>query len=102
MGNFKRGLVLGGLLGAGLAWLNLTKEGKAVREQAVNHAVVVYERVKKETLKSGTWKTIKKSDFVKKVRQVTETYAEEIGLAKNSISLIVSLIVKQWEKKKSE
>ncbi len=102
MGNFKRGLLFGGLLGAGLAWLNLTKQGKAVRDEAIGHAAVVYERVKKDLLKSEAWKKMKKSDFAKKVEQFTKEYAREIGLATSTVSLIVSLIVKQWEKLKQE
>ncbi len=102
MGNFKRGLVLGGLLGAGLAWLNLTTKGKAVRDEAIEHAAVVYERVKKEVMKSDSWKKMKKSDFTKQVQKIATDYSSEIGLAKSTVLLIVSLEVKKWEKMKRE
>lgn len=102
MGNFKRGLLLGGLLGAGLAWLNLTTKGKAVRDEAIEHAAVVYERVKKEVMKSDAWKKMKKSDFTKQVQRIAEDYSAEIGLAKSTVLLIVSLVVKKWEKMKRE
>jgi len=31
MGNFKKGLFLGGLLGAGLMWLNVTPKGREMK-----------------------------------------------------------------------
>lgn len=102
MGNFKRGLILGGLLGAGLAWLNVTTKGKAVRDEALEHAAVVYERVKKEVMKSDGWKKMKKSEVTKQVQKIANDYSAEIGLAKSTVMLIVSLVLKKWEKMKHD
>ena len=38
MGTFKKGLFFGGLLGAGLMWLNTTKQGRELRENMLNYA----------------------------------------------------------------
>lgn len=102
MGSFKRGLILGGVIGAGLAWLNLTKQGKVIRDEAIGHAAVVYEKVKKDVMKSPTWKKMKKSDLVVKVREFTEDYAKEIGLAKSTVMTIVALVVKKLDKLRTE
>lgn len=102
MGTFKKGLFLGGLLGAGAMWLAVTKEGKAMREQAMEHAVKVYDRVKTEVTKSPAWKKMKKSDFAKMVQKVADDYAEELGLAKKVTSMIVALVVSQWGKLRKE
>ena len=102
MGNFKRGLFLGGLLGAGLAWLNVTTKGKVVRDEALEHAAIVYERVKKEVMKSDGWKKMKKSEVTKQVKKIATQYSAEIGLAKSTVMLIVSLVMKKWEKMKQD
>jgi gas vesicle protein len=102
MGGFKRGIFLGGLLGAGFAWLTFTKEGRKMRDEGLDHAVKVYAQVKKEVKKSPTWKKMTKSDFARLVEKITTDYASEIGLAKKATSMIVALVVNQWEKMKKE
>ena len=102
MGGFKRGILLGGLLGAGLAWLSVTKEGKAMRDQAIDHALKVYDRVKREVLKSPTWKKMTKSDFAKIVQKIADQYGAEIGLAKKITNTVVALVVSQWNKLRKE
>lgn len=89
-------------MGAGLAWLSLTKEGKAVRDQAMDHAVKVYERVKRELPKSETWKKMKKSDFAKMVQKIADDYSNELGLAKKVTQTIVALVMSQWNKLRNE
>ncbi|OGH64055.1 MAG: hypothetical protein A2821_03565 [Candidatus Magasanikbacteria bacterium RIFCSPHIGHO2_01_FULL_41_23] len=102
MGNFKRGIFLGGLLGAGLAWLSVTKEGKAMRDQAMEHGVKVYERVKRELPKTAAWKKMTKSDFAKVVQKIADDYSAEFGLAKKITNTVVALVVSQWNKLKKE
>ncbi len=46
MGSFKKGLFLGGLLGAGLVWLNTTVKGKQIREKILVHADALYIELK--------------------------------------------------------
>ncbi len=100
MGNFKRGLFFGGLLGAGLMWLSATKEGRAVRDQALEHAQEVYERVKKEVNKAGGWQNLTKEKFHTLVQDITEKYTKELGLATRVGNIVAKVVESQWSKLK--
>ncbi len=50
MGKFKKGIFLGGLLGAGLMWLNATPKGKEMRSKLMESMNPLYEELK-ESLK---------------------------------------------------
>lgn len=102
MGAFKKGIFLGGLFGAGLMWLSVTKEGRALRDQGIEHAARVVEQIKKELPKTAAWKKMKKSQFVKIVEKTTEKYAAELGLTRSAATLIIALVSKQWEKIKKD
>ncbi|MEK7084784.1 MAG: hypothetical protein AAB932_06120, partial [Patescibacteria group bacterium] len=61
MGKFKKGLFLGGILGAGLMWLNTTTRGKEKREEIFDHAAEIYRRVKEEIKDSDAVAGLKKA-----------------------------------------
>ena len=42
MGKFNKGVVLGGVLGAAIVWLNTTTKGKQYRTQLVDQAADIY------------------------------------------------------------
>jgi len=100
MGTFKKGLFLGGLLGAGLMWLSVTKKGKEVRDQILDHAAHVYEEVKKNVLRSDQWKKMNKNQYIKMVKETVDKYAIQNGLAENVKNMIVKVVGSQWEKMK--
>jgi gas vesicle protein len=52
MSKFFKGALLGAGIGAGLTWLTVTKKGRAVRDEMLDHAAVVYEQVKDKLLES--------------------------------------------------
>jgi gas vesicle protein len=96
MGRFNKGLFLGGLLGAGLVWLNFTKKGKETREQLLDHAAVVYEQIKEKAVKSKTWKEMNKNQYVALVKETVEKYAIQNGLAENVKNMIIKVVSAQW------
>ncbi len=96
MGTFKRGLVLGGIIGAGLAWLNLSKRGRELRDQLLDHAATVYEDIKKEVLSSDTWKTITKSKYYRLVEESVDKYAIKTGLADSVKDTLAKILRGQW------
>lgn len=102
MGKFNKGLVLGGLLGAGLMWLNATKKGKEVREQMINYASDVYEEVKEKVKASEGWENITKSEYYKIVEKVVDKYAVENDLADTVRDMVTKIVNAQWKKISSE
>ncbi len=97
MGKFKKGFVLGGLLGAGMAWMSLTPKGKEVKEKLLDQSAEVYEEVKKTVMASDEWKKMNKQKYVAMVREVVNKYAVENGLAEKTRDMIVKLVSSQWK-----
>lgn len=98
MGRFKSGLLFGGLLGAGLMWLSVTKKGKEVREQILDHAAVVYPKIKAQVLASDQYKKLNKNQYVKLVKEYVDKYAIENGLAESVKNMVVKVVSAQWRK----
>jgi len=97
MGKFKKGFFLGGLLGAGLTWLNITKKGKEVRGQLLDHAALVYEETKEKLAASGALDKLTKAQFVKVVREVADKYAVKNEIVNKFKDMIVKLVSAQYE-----
>lgn len=102
MGKFNKGLFLGGLLGAGLTWLNTTKKGKATRDEIVQHASDVYPKIVAEIKQSKQWKQLSKSEYVERVQAFIDTYAVETGLSDKMKMVLEKLVVSQWKRFKAE
>lgn len=96
MGRFKKGLVLGGLLGAGLVWLNATKKGKELRDQAIDYAAEIFSDIKKRIMESETWDSMSRSKYVKMVEDAVDAFGKRKGLAENVIQLVKKLLSAQW------
>ena len=102
MGRFKKGLFLGGLLGAGAMWLNTTKKGKETRAQMLDVAGKVYQEVKEKVVHSEAFDTMSKSAFVAKVSEIVDKYAIENGLADNVKKTVTKLVGAQYTKLKKK
>jgi len=102
MGKFKGGLLLGGLLGAGLMWLTVTKKGKEVREKLLDQAAEVYENLKKQILTSAQYKKLNKNEYVKLVKEYVDKYAVKNGLAENVKNMVIKIVSAQWQNLQNE
>ncbi len=102
MGRFKMGFYLGGILGVGLAWLNLAKEGREKRDELLDHAAVVYSQVKDKVMASKEWKQMTKNQYVVMVQDVVDRYAVETGLAEKLKTLVVKVVTAQWKNIRDE
>ena len=96
MSKFKKGLFLGGLLGAGAMWLNTTKRGEELREQFMEHAEEVYDQAKEKVQESETYKELSEKDFREMVEDITDKYAEKANLGSMTKKIIVKFVSKQW------
>ncbi len=97
MGKFKKGMFLGGLLGAGLVWLNTTKKGKQVRDQVLDHAAEVFAELREKLEGSKEWDNLTKSKYVKMAKAAVEKYASKNGLPANVANMITKLVTNQWK-----
>lgn len=96
MGRGKKLFLLGSLLGAGLVWLNTTKKGKEVRDQALDHADELFEKVKKRVGDSETWEKMTKTKFGALVAEMADEYSRERGLSENVKRIVTRVVASQW------
>lgn len=102
MAHFKKGLFLGGLLGAGVMWLSATKRGKEVRDQMLDHAADVYGQLKERVLESEQWEKMNKNEYVALVKETIDKYAIQNGLADNIKRVLIRVLSTQWGTMKEE
>ncbi len=93
MGNFKKGLVLGGLVGAALMWLNVTPKGKEMRAKMLSHVNALYGELK-ESLMQLEGPTQEMYDALVE-RAVTE-YAAKKELAIEMKNSMIRELKKRW------
>ena len=97
MGKFNKGLFFGGLFGAASMWLVTTKKGKKVREQMLDSAAEVYEKLEKQIKKTESYEKLTKARYVTLVKKMVDTYAIETGLADDVKRYIITLVSSQWK-----
>ncbi|OIO20062.1 MAG: hypothetical protein CO029_00630 [Candidatus Magasanikbacteria bacterium CG_4_9_14_0_2_um_filter_41_10] len=102
MGKFNKGVVLGGVLGAALVWLNTSTKGKHYRSQLVEQASDIYEKVKQEVQQSGAMDKMNKNKYVSMVKKAVDKHAIENGMVANVKNTIVRLLSSQWKTFKKE
>jgi gas vesicle protein len=102
MGMFKKGMVFGGLVGAGITWLNTTVRGKKVRDDLIVHAASAYKQLKAELKSSETWKDLSEHEYTQKVTAFVDTYSKKHKLDGKAKVLITKLVVSQWARFKQE
>ncbi len=102
MGKFKKGVVFGGMLGAGLMWLNTTKKGREVRDSLLDHAAIVYGQVKEKVIESDDWETMTKNQYVTMVMDIVDHYAIQNGLSDQVKGMVIKLVTAQWKNLKKE
>ncbi|MFH1286167.1 MAG: hypothetical protein ABII02_00195 [Candidatus Magasanikbacteria bacterium] len=100
MGKFNKGFLFGGLMGVGLAWLNLTKKGKDVRAQLLDHSAEVYGQIKEKVDESGAVDKITKTKYGAMVKEAVDKYAIENGLADNVKGMVAKLVKSQFKQVK--
>jgi len=97
MGKFKKGLFLGGLVGATLTWMSTTKKGQEVKEKILDYSAEVYMDLKDKLMASGAWDKITKQDFIAMVRKTVDKYAAQNQMAEKVKNTVVKLVSTQWK-----
>ena len=93
MGNFKRGLFLGGALGAALMWLNATPKGKEMRTKIVEHLNPLYNELK-DSIKQLEGPTKEMYDAL--VERAVEEYATKKELAMDVKCQLIRKLKGKW------
>lgn len=99
MGTFKKGLFLGGLLGAGLMWLNATPKGKELRAKISQHIEPLFNELK-SSLKQLEGPTKDMYDAL--VERAVATYSDKKELADDVKVLMVRQLKKRWKEVQKE
>ncbi|MBI2989689.1 MAG: YtxH domain-containing protein [Candidatus Magasanikbacteria bacterium] len=102
MGTFKKGFILGSLLGAGMVWLNATKKGRLLRDEILDQAALIYSKVLKQIQDSGSWEQLTKHKYVMMVKDTVNAYTAEHALPAQVKATILSILANQWSRLKKD
>ncbi|OGH88480.1 MAG: hypothetical protein A3J93_04420 [Candidatus Magasanikbacteria bacterium RIFOXYC2_FULL_42_28] len=99
MGNFKRGLLFGGLVGAAAMWLNATPKGKEMRAKLLAHLEPLYNELK-VSIKQLDGPT--KEMYNALVERAVEEYGAKKELADDVKMILVRRLKKKWAQLEKE
>ncbi len=99
MGKFNKGLVLGGMLGAALVWLNVSPKGKELRAKAAQHLEPLFVQLK-ESLGQLEGPTREMYDAL--VERAVEEYAAKKEMALDLKTALVRELKKRWKEVEAE
>ncbi|MCX6779849.1 MAG: YtxH domain-containing protein [Candidatus Magasanikbacteria bacterium] len=94
MGNFKKGLLVGGAVGAFLTWLNFTPKGKEVRSQIMSHLEPLFNELK-SSIKQLEGPTEEMYDAL--VERAVEEYGDKWKLAVEVKNSLIHQLKKRWK-----
>lgn len=99
MGRFKKGLFLGGLLGAAMMWLNATPKGKELRSKFAAHFEALYGELE-ASLKKLEAPT--REMYHALVQRAVAEYTEKKELAVEMKELLIKELKKKWKELERE
>lgn len=94
MGNFKKGLLVGGAVGAFLAWINFTPKGKEIRSQIMSHLEPLFSELK-SSIKQLEGPTQEMYNAL--VERAVEEYGDKWKLAIEVKSSLIHHLKKRWK-----
>ncbi|PIT87884.1 MAG: hypothetical protein COU31_00485 [Candidatus Magasanikbacteria bacterium CG10_big_fil_rev_8_21_14_0_10_40_10] len=99
MGKFKKGLLLGGALGAFITWLNVTPSGKEMRAKLLSHTDALYDQLR-ASLKQLQGPTKEMYDAL--VERAVAEYADKKEVAQEMKGKLVKELKKRWSQLEKE
>lgn len=99
MGRFNKGIVLGGVLGAALMWLNATPKGKEMRAKMMTHLEPLYNELR-SSLKQLEGPTHEMYNAL--VERAVAEYASKKQLAEDMQEQLVWQLKKKWKELEKE
>ncbi len=95
MGKFKKGLVIGGAIGAFITWLNVTPKGKELRSKIMEHTDALYGQLK-ESIEQLDGPTKEMYDAL--VERAVAEYSAKKDLAVDVKNRVIKELKKRWER----
>ncbi len=102
MSKLKKALVVGSLVGAGLAWLTSTKKGKETRDKMLDVAADISVQVSKKFKKLEKQYHSSQKMYVKLVQDTVKEYFAKHPSLSLAQSIIVKMVEAQWDNIKEE
>jgi len=99
MGRFKKGLFLGGLMGAALMWLNATPKGKEMRAKIIEHLNPLYNELK-VSIKQLDGPTKEMWDAL--VERAVAEYSAKKEMAEEMKDQLIRQLKKKWHELEKE
>jgi len=99
MGKFKKGLFLGGLVGAMLMWMQTTKEGRETRKKLQDWAQEAFDELKEKASESDLADRVK---YNKHVQRVVGEYSKRKGVPVKAVKHIEKILKAQWKRLRSK
>ncbi len=93
MGNFKKGLFIGGLLGAAAMWLNATPKGREMRAKMMEQVNALYGELK-ASLAQLEGPTKEMYDAL--VERAVAEYAAKKEMADDMKNMLIKKLKKKW------
>lgn len=93
MGNFKKGLLLGGVVGAFMTWLNATPKGREMRDKIMQHLEPLYNELK-TSIKQLEGPTQEMWDAL--VERAVEEYVAKKELTEEVKNNLIKQLKKKW------
>jgi len=93
MGRFKKGLFLGGLIGAAAMWLNATPKGKEMRSKMLEHLNPLYNELK-ISIKQLEGPTKEMWDAL--VERAVAEYSAKKEMAEDMKDQLIRQLQKKW------
>ena len=94
MGKFKKGLIVGGAIGAFLTWLNVTPKGKELRSKILEHTDALYDQLR-ESIKQLDGPTKEMYDAL--VERAVAEYADKKEIAVEMKAKLIKELQKRWD-----
>ncbi len=93
MGKFNKGLLLGGILGAAITWLNVTPKGKEYRDKLLAHTDALYGQLK-VSIQQLDGPTKEMYDAL--VERAVAEYADKKEVALDMKNKLIKELKKRW------
>jgi gas vesicle protein len=97
--HFKKGFLLGSLVGGALVALGFSKKGKEWQAKVAEHSQELYKELRSKVLELGEGS---REVYVEMVRRATDEFAKRKELAREAKDMLVSKLHDKWDELQAE
>lgn len=97
--DFKKGLLLGSILGGVLVGFGMSKKGKELREKAMEYSQELFVEVRKKVVE---WGEMSRDAYEDMIRRAAEEFTRRKGLALEMKEMLVERLRTKWDDLQSD